>query len=137
MTPQEIFDKVVDHAKRMTKKSTDNTLIKCLYRTPNGNRCFIGALIPDDMYDSQMEGCISIMKSYLPLEMNLWFGDNMVLLRDLQSIHDRVDRYAWLAALTNIALYHNLNPASLEGMSNDWAAMKSYCSDNQETLTSH
>lgn len=53
-----------------------------MYRTSDGNRCAIGALIPDDDYSPLFEnksvGSIGIM----------WGGLNEDMLSDLQSAHD-------------------------------------------------
>ena len=55
MTNQELFDKVVAHARTQREKSI-NEEGTCLYRGPRGLKCFIGALIPDDKYTPKLEG---------------------------------------------------------------------------------
>lgn len=60
LTRQIVFDKVLAHSRQMTEKSTNdrhfNGEDRCLYRNDKGNKCFVGALIPDDVYDKGMEG---------------------------------------------------------------------------------
>lgn len=71
MTKQEILNKVWDYF--ITQKNpqslnteADSTSPNCMYRTPTGNRCAVGVLIPDENYHPELEqlggvGCI-IMK---------------------------------------------------------------------------
>lgn len=58
MSLQEVFDKVVNHAFTQKRRATSNNKGNypvCLYRASNGDRCFIGALIPDNEYDPAIE----------------------------------------------------------------------------------
>jgi hypothetical protein len=58
-TQQEIFDKVVEHLFAQGCKSSEygvNVGETCLYRGPNGTKCAIGCLIPDNRYTVMYEG---------------------------------------------------------------------------------
>jgi hypothetical protein len=54
MTNQELFDKVVAHARKQGKRAVLNG--RCQYRQPDGGKCFAGALIADEHYDPSLEG---------------------------------------------------------------------------------
>lgn len=55
MTNQEAFDKVIEHliGQKWTKASQDG---RCMYRSCDGSKCAVGAIIPDDEYTSGLEG---------------------------------------------------------------------------------
>ncbi|HEX9804592.1 MAG TPA: hypothetical protein VGA67_02835 [Candidatus Dojkabacteria bacterium] len=59
MTNKEIIKKIREHLVIQPYRCTNSTWnsgSSCMYRNRNGDRCFIGALIPDDKYDPQIEG---------------------------------------------------------------------------------
>lgn len=57
MNRQEIYDKVKAHLLTQGKKSEAKTISgQCLYRSPDGLQCAAGCLIPDELYDPEMEG---------------------------------------------------------------------------------
>lgn len=55
MFDQAMFDKIVYHSRAMTQESRGASGV-CAYRAPDGNRCLLGAVIPDELYDRKMEG---------------------------------------------------------------------------------
>jgi hypothetical protein len=59
LTRQEIFDNAYAHAKTMKTvskgRNKQNFPNKCFYRAPNGEKCLIGGLIPDEKYIPSME----------------------------------------------------------------------------------
>lgn len=89
MNKQEIFDKVANHLRSM-KGPSENESGNCMYRGLNGSMCAMGALIPDEMYDVNMENhtieyLIENENFSLPeffSKTNMWFLD------DLQYAHD-------------------------------------------------
>jgi len=89
MTKQEMFDKVLDHLRAQGKRSHEKGK-GCLYRGPNGLRCAIGALIPDEAYDEAIDlGGIGVFD--LPSEIKEACGidiENNRLASDLQELHD-------------------------------------------------
>lgn len=56
MTDQELFDRVVTHLRTQGRPAKDGWGV-CNYRAPDGCKCAIGALIPDETYDEVFEGC--------------------------------------------------------------------------------
>jgi hypothetical protein len=96
MTPQEIFDTVVAHARKQGKRSFDEDGESCCYRGPNGTMCFVGVLIPDKEYLAIFEGhgCRILFDIWTtPLAQQL--KEHVSLLTRLQSIHDNYDPVNW------------------------------------------
>lgn len=61
----------------------------CLYRAPNGRRCAVGWLIPDDKYDSKFEGGGILNSRNVKLQQILIeLGYDIHILLNLQKIHD-------------------------------------------------
>lgn len=81
MTAQEVFDAAVTHLFTMPRRASDG--VACRYRTKDGNKCLVGALIRDDEYRHTMEH-MSIDDIPLPPRLQ----PHLSLLRDLQGIHD-------------------------------------------------
>lgn len=52
---QGVLDKVVDYLSQENITKSQNNRGNCLYRRSDGSRCFIGVLIPDDLYTPEME----------------------------------------------------------------------------------
>ena len=99
MNKQEIFDTVVEHARKQGCKAID---VKngCLYRAPDGKKCFVGALFTDDEYDPGMEQeTVSslIVGGFMP--KRLLFNEDESLCEDfyegLQCIHDNREPEIW------------------------------------------
>jgi len=88
MTNQQAFNKIWNHfIVNKGKKSSEGSY--CKYRDGAGNKCAVGVLIPDNLYDKNLEG-----KGYAVLiseheSMKVFFKDiNIQLLLDLQCTHD-------------------------------------------------
>lgn len=95
MNRQEIFNKVYDYAKTMQGPSyfmEDGINPTCAYRGCNGNKCLIGALIPDSLYCKQMESNVieNLLQEFPQLDDYLEINDNedVLFLGALQSCHD-------------------------------------------------
>ena len=61
MELQEIFNKAHKHFAGMTEPSMagvdgDDENPQCTYRGTDGNKCIVGAFIPDSLYDESLEG---------------------------------------------------------------------------------
>lgn len=60
LTRQEIFDRVKAHLLAQGKKAGGYKgyygSFVCQYRDDRGHKCGVGGLIPDELYDSEMEG---------------------------------------------------------------------------------
>jgi len=108
MNRQEVFNKVWEHAHTQKEKSLakkgdpDENL--CRYRGDNGTKCFIGALIPNEVYEEDMEGMnvanlverFSIVGRTLGLAENVTRdSSDMRFLARLQYIHDSYPPSEW------------------------------------------
>jgi len=86
LTNQKAFDKIYKYFifKKNKRSISDNGY--CRYRAGE-LKCAVGVLIPDDDYDSDMEGshCRTVRHNYFEEE---WKDLNMDLLSELQRVHD-------------------------------------------------
>ena len=112
MELQEIFNKAHKHFAGMTEPSMagvdgDDENPQCAYRGADGNKCIVGAFIPDELYDESLEGDALDPQLNGVREPNTYhntrvtdvlakaFGqdslsmDQYGLLANLQSTHDR------------------------------------------------
>lgn len=141
LTTQEVFDKVAHHllkqkARSMISSSTGGSQL-CAYRGGQGLCCAVGFLIPENLYDMNMEGngiCdistgANLLRKVLhdsgidvPVVVDSdsehyddW--DDCVhrdatptlhLLKDLQELHDNQPVEVWWARLKEVALNHGL-----------------------------
>jgi hypothetical protein len=112
MTPQQIFDTVVNHLRQQKCQSLSSTG-HCAYRGKNGTKCAAGCIIADEEYVSAMEN-IAIFAllggsyDFVPQSLIERMGDNKNLLWDLQSIHDNFIPEFWEDQFSRIALHHKL-----------------------------
>lgn len=88
MTPQEAFDRAVFGTIRQGRGSYVGR-VSCRYRGPDGTRCTIGRLIPDRLYNPEMEGrsARGLLKEW-PIVAKHFAGVPVELLEDLQGAHD-------------------------------------------------
>lgn len=99
MNAQEIFDKVATHLFTQGRRATDADGERCMYRAPNGDSCAAGCLIPDEMYNSGMEGAtIDIVTEEFRLPEYFYDYGSMSLIREFQKIHDDYDQTFWKSA---------------------------------------
>lgn len=113
MKKQEIFDKVAAHLLTQGRKSFKNG--RCAYRGDGGLACSAGCLIPDKMYDPEMEGLgvTSLFRCY-PAVKKLIGKNNKDLLYDLLRIHDHWESTNWEERLFYVSTRENLSPKVLE-----------------------
>ncbi len=85
LSQQETFNYIVNHLRKQGRKSMRyiNCCSECVYRGPDGTKCAVGFLIPDDIYLSCIEG-YSVDYLY-QFGINLPYID---LLKDMQAVHD-------------------------------------------------
>ena len=85
---QEVFDIVVNHLFTQGRPAYDGVQ-GCMYRAPDGLRCAVGALIPDDLYDPAFETNRSDLVIQELFEEGLadW-RDYKELFSTLQETHD-------------------------------------------------
>lgn len=59
LTPQQAYDQIREYFARegavLAKTENPGELNGCWYRSPNGAKCAVGCLIPDEAYNSKME----------------------------------------------------------------------------------
>lgn len=106
MTPQDIFDTVAAHLYKQNKRSyKGNARMSggfCVYRSPEGLKCAVGCLIPDEDYDPRMDDneCmrggtyVSKLVDLAPelgFRLPAYFSANVALLASLQRAHDGAD----------------------------------------------
>ena len=92
-THQELFDFIARHiftqGKRAVKVASAIKEI-CQYRTEDGLKCAVGAIIPDRYYNKGMEGQ---RVGQLKYELPEYFKNSTELLSALQELHD--DKANW------------------------------------------
>ncbi len=90
MDSQKLFDDIVKFQRKQWKKSTRDGTAWCLYRHPDGLKCAVGCVMPDNMYDADMDeiGVFSDIMELYP-DLAKYFGmENLALLQYMQSTHD-------------------------------------------------
>ena len=81
----------------------------CAYRGKGGTKCAVGCLIPDSMYNLQMDlDAINVTSLFAQYpEVREYLGNQQFLLR-LQYVHDNIPSVRWKRAFTDTAQYHGL-----------------------------
>lgn len=94
---QEMFDRVVAHMRAQGQQSVfrfeGSASTMCAYRGPDGLKCAIGCLIPDDVYTPRMEGQAvgAIVARFPDVRRALRPGAvGLNFLTELQEAHDNV-----------------------------------------------
>ena len=114
MNRQGVFNQIAKHLLTQMEKSSDG--ISCQYRDPSGNRCAIGAIIPEEIYVRGMEcGAISHLVETFPQLLTLWnikssdeSDPDIDLLGELQFVHDHIAVSGWEWELGKCASKYNL-----------------------------
>lgn len=125
-TRQDTFDRVALHLLTQGQRSAieetyregiyTGTIQHVMYRSPDGLRCAIGVLIPDSEYRDAFEG---VPLEGVPLEdvvaecPSLQKHD-LILMQELQCIHDVDDVDDWPAELCKTASTFDLDPHVVE-----------------------
>jgi hypothetical protein len=82
---QTAFDTVVAHLRLQKKRSAKPGTNVCMYRGPDGTKCAVGVLIPDDQFDPAKESQhVSDLHSTIPALQ----GIDLDFLCELQRVHD-------------------------------------------------
>lgn len=107
---QELFDRVVAHAQTMTEKSWDEEVDLCRYRMPDGNRCFIGGLIPDSEYSPKFEReTPNFGRHAEEIRKAAGIPDDLAeFASDLQQIHDNKSMEKWPLSFEKFAHEHGI-----------------------------
>ncbi|WP_322092780.1 hypothetical protein [Paraburkholderia bannensis] len=97
--------------------------MRCMYRAPNGKRCAIGWIIPDDLYSPEFEfkGVRDIAAGLAETDYGRDFaafvGDHVAMLCDLQGLHDAYPVSDWPLRLRLIAQKYELRETVIDRMS--------------------
>ena len=103
MTDQETFDKVKKHL--LTQNRVSYLVYHgCMYKGPDGLKCAVGCLIPDEIYDVSIER----MPVSKLVHLNNKVADflkqfNLPLLESLQYVHDSLSPHIWPKKLKEVA----------------------------------
>jgi hypothetical protein len=119
------FDRVAIHLLTQNKESLVPTFdffggFKCVYRAPDGCKCGIGALIPDDHYRPELEGNgVAALEVWRALDADLGAngGDigDVDFMVALQQVHDRGKPEQWVSRLSHMARIYSLNTFAIRG----------------------
>lgn len=127
LSAQTIFDKVARHLHQQGGKAHQGAI--CQYRDESWRACAVGCLIPDNVYDPEMERagvsafpplCLDVEPHYLALAKVLktaGLEPFRPLLSSLQTAHDSWSSShdpAYPALLRQVAAEHNLSTAVLD-----------------------
>lgn len=116
VTKQEFFDTVAAHLLSMDDVSWDYSRGICAYRGAGGAKCAIGVMIPDELYNPEMEGLgvTSLVADWSQLSK---FIPSISLAAELQAVHDNgmlSNKHLVKADLKHIARNHGLNADVVE-----------------------
>lgn len=118
MNLQEAFNAIYIHAQKK-ERAHDPKTRGCRYRTSDGKKCFVGCLIPDEVYNCGMEGgvpttnedrfsepskLVSRTLKDIGIDASL-FDTHLVYL---QRIHDKYDPPYWNELLKEFAERNSL-----------------------------
>lgn len=111
-TLQETFDTVARFLIRQGRRSYSDT--GCKYRAPNGDRCAVGCLIPDELYSEGFEGT-GVKYDIAPTMFQL--GYDVDFLERLQEAHDEWHQdwlHGWAEEMRQLAGEYGLSTSVLE-----------------------
>lgn len=111
LTKQDIFNIAANGLLKQGKKSVDG--LSCLYRGPNGLKCAVGMLIPDNLYQDRFEGSSAGESGVINALIKVGVPNTIEyanFLEHLQAVHDYPDTDDWDYELVNFAHYYGLNP---------------------------
>jgi len=103
-----VFVKVANHLLKQNARSIGRAG-GCAYRGENGCKCAVGCLFPDDRYHPSMEGVgirSQIVGMVVAQELGFANRSSVLLLEELQSLHDYVPIENWGKALAEMAAFH-------------------------------
>lgn len=108
MNSQDIFNAVVLHLRTQNEKS-ESPSKECLYRGLNGKKCAAGCLIPDEKYNSSMEGKKVDSTMVLPIFEDMGYTPSQIsIVQDFQLCHDFNPVGVWEGEFERIALEYGL-----------------------------
>lgn len=117
MTTQEMYWNIREYFSRpgaVLSKNTNSAGTRCYYRGPDGSKCAVGCLIPDNLYHSDFEDK-TLDRLYVdyPSVARYLGADSKQFLRLAQEMHDYGETKTvqqFLDKLDALALQFNLVP---------------------------
>lgn len=117
MNRQEVFEKASRHLLAQGVKS--ETEDGCLYRGPRELMCALGCLIPEGLYDKQIENSSPLSISHRGVILRNILAkaigggatlppEDLNFLVDLQRVHDNNEPPCWMGELGKFAKYYKL-----------------------------
>ena len=120
MTNQEAFDAMVRHLAKQGERCTSGELgDDCCYRGPNGLKCAVGALIPDEEYSPDFEDSTADV-SAVALACPTLNGIDVDMLGHAQFVHDVSEVHNWRRGMRSVADIHGLDDRVVH--LTDWSA---------------
>jgi hypothetical protein len=109
-TPQQVFDQVALHLLTQNKRSMDEHLDACVYRSGEGSKCAAGCLIGDDEYseDFEFNGWRELVLQGLVPEAHSF------LVFALQQVHDCNVPVTWKERLLSVSRSFGLSSVIVE-----------------------
>lgn len=144
-TLQEVFDQGALHLLTQGKKAQDSSkaFAPCLYRGPDGTKCGVGGVIPNELYDPAIESA-ACCSEVVEFEVNnssghprralravltkagLFTPEMLPLLQGLQEAHDQCEVRYWPGRLHSLARRFHLNPGVICQWEKERAATPRY-----------
>ena len=110
LTKQDVFNIAANGILKQGKRSVSGL---CLYRGPNGLKCAIGMLIPDELYENHFEGNSAGESGVIEALIKVGVPNTAEyadFLEHLQGVHDDHPVEDWDRELVNFAHHYDLNP---------------------------
>lgn len=113
MTKQETFNTSAVHLLKQGERSIDDGG-QCMYRDHRGRMCAAGVLIPNELYNVELEGGVVGRREPYHSDRRvdrlfIELGMDVGLVSDLQAVHDTEDALDWEQNLRSLAKSHNLD----------------------------
>jgi hypothetical protein len=124
LTRQDLFDVIAWNLLRQNAKATAPDGVKCRYRAPDGKRCAIGWIMPDDVYSEALEyrGVPDVATVLMGTEYGgdyaRFLDRHIGMLNDFQEMHDARQPREWPVYLRAIAQRHGLNANTVDHYEN-------------------
>lgn len=120
LTNQSAYELAGIHLLEQGYRSFDLNASRCTYRNPDGAKCAVGALIPDELYDSQIEEHTIITVMHENREISLFFLHvDLMLLSSLQITHDNYLPNQWKEQLIAVGQQYNLDTSVIENFTKE------------------
>lgn len=110
-TKQEMFNDAAKGLLAQGQPARNAKTTMCQYRTPEGLKCAVGQLIPDELYRPEFDVYVTLTE--MCEEIQLCPEDLTSFAYDLQFAHDYADKHDWLkdwkASMIRLGTQHNLD----------------------------